>query len=417
MNISRFFIILGPGLLVAATGVGAGDLATGSFAGSMLGTAILWAVLIGALLKYIVTEGIARWQLATGTSILEGVARNLGRLPMLLFLPYLVLWSFFTASAIMSGCGVTLHALIPVFEQAEDGKIFFGTLSSIVGLGLVYAGGYRLFEKIMTASIALMFVTVVLTAVLLWPGTDLVLKGMFLPSIPDFAGSGLTWTVALIGGVGGTVTILSYGYWIREEGRTGSDYITTCRVDLGSAYLMTAIFGISVVIIGSQIEISGSGAMLIVAMADQLRTQLGDFGRWMFLIGAVGAVFSSLLGVWQATPYIFADSWRLFCNPPDKDQAVTPSHNPDTSAPVYRYYLLALGLIPMLGLFFSFREVQKLYAITGAFFVPLLALALLLLNSREKLVGVNFRNHATTVAALIVTIAFFLWIAVTRLSA
>jgi len=41
MNLSRFFLILGPGLLVAATGVGTGDLATGSFAGSMLGTAIL----------------------------------------------------------------------------------------------------------------------------------------------------------------------------------------------------------------------------------------------------------------------------------------------------------------------------------------------------------------------------------------
>jgi len=417
MNISRFFLILGPGLLVAATGVGTGDLATGSFAGSMLGTAILWAVLLGAFLKFIVTEGLARWQLATGTSILEGVARNLGRLPMLIFVPYLVLWSFFTASAMMSGCGVTLHALIPIFEHVETGKIFFGTLSSIVGIGLVYAGGYRLFEKIMTVSIVLMFVTVVLTAALLWPGTGAVLQGILLPSIPDFSGSGLTWTVALIGGVGGTVTILSYGYWIREEGRTSRDDLAICRIDLGSAYIMTAIFGMSVVIIGSQIEVSGSGAMLIVSMADQLGIALGSFGRWMFLIGAAGAVFSSLLGVWQATPYIFADSWRLFRNPPDKLGEIVPSKNPDTSAPIYRYYLLALGLIPMLGLFFSFREVQKLYAITGAFFVPLLALALLLLNSRKKWVGAGYRNHAVTVMALVATVAFFLWIAVTKLIA
>ncbi len=417
MNISRFFLILGPGLLVAATGVGTGDLATGSFAGSMLGTAILWAVLLGAFLKFIVTEGLARWQLATGTSILEGVARNLGRLPMLIFVPYLVLWSFFTASAMMSGCGVTLHALIPIFEHVETGKIFFGTFSSIVGIGLVYAGGYRLFEKIMTVSIVLMFVTVVLTAALLWPGTGAVLQGILLPSIPDFSGSGLTWTVALIGGVGGTVTILSYGYWIREEGRTSRDDLAICRIDLGSAYIMTAIFGMSVVIIGSQIEVSGSGAMLIVSMADQLGIALGSFGRWMFLIGAAGAVFSSLLGVWQATPYIFADSWRLFRNPPDKLGEIVPSKNPDTSAPIYRYYLLALGLIPMLGLFFSFREVQKLYAITGAFFVPLLALALLLLNSRKKWVGAGYRNHAVTVMALVATVAFFLWIAVTKLIA
>lgn len=417
MNISRIFLVLGPGLLVAATGVGSGDLATGSFAGSTLGTAILWAVIVGALLKFIVTEGLARWQLATGTSVLEGVARNLGRLPMLIFVPYLVLWSFFTASAMMSGCGVTLHALIPIFEQAETGKIFFGALCSIIGIGLVYAGGYRLFEKIMTVSIVLMFVTVVLTAILLWPGTGLVLKGIVFPSIPDFAGSGLTWTVALIGGVGGTVTILSYGYWIREEGRTSRNDLSICRIDLGSAYLMTAIFGMSVVIIGSQIEVSGSGAMLIVAMADQLGIALGGFGRWMFLIGATGAVFSSLLGVWQATPYIFADSWRLFRNPPDKHSAVVPSQNPDTSAAIYRYYLFALGSVPILGLFFSFREVQKLYAVTGAFFVPLLALALLLLNSREKWVGKGYRNHALTVIALVATVAFFMWIAVSKLIA
>ena len=38
------FAAIGPGLLLAATGVGGGDLATGSFAGSILGTAVLWVV-------------------------------------------------------------------------------------------------------------------------------------------------------------------------------------------------------------------------------------------------------------------------------------------------------------------------------------------------------------------------------------
>lgn len=422
MTISRFLAIIGPGLLVAATGVGTGDLATGGFAGSMLGTAILWAVLVGALLKFIVTEGIARWQLASGLSVLEGVATHLGRLPMLVFLPYLVLWSFFTASAMMSGCGVALHALIPVFENAEHGKIFFGASCSLLGVVLVYKGSYRLFERIMMACIVLMFATVVLTAVLLWPGTDVVLQGMLLPSIPDFAGSGLTWTVALIGGIGGTVTVLSYGYWIREEGRTSGDDLTVCRIDLGTAYLMTAIFGMSVVIIGSRIEVSGSGAMLIVAMAEQLSGAVGTFGKWLFLIGVVGAVFSSLLGTWQATPYIFADSWRLFRYPPTQGAAGLSrenqgSVNPDSSSPLYRYYLIALALIPILGLFVSFREVQKFYAVTGAFFVPMLALALLLLNSREQWIGARFRNRPITVIGLSVTLLFFLWIAAMKLIA
>lgn len=41
---SKFFSIIVPGLLIAATGVGAGDLATAGFAGSQLGVLILWAV-------------------------------------------------------------------------------------------------------------------------------------------------------------------------------------------------------------------------------------------------------------------------------------------------------------------------------------------------------------------------------------
>ena len=63
---SSLFILIGPGLLVAATGVGAGDLATASLTGSQLGTAVLWAVVVGAFLKLVLTEGLARWQLATG---------------------------------------------------------------------------------------------------------------------------------------------------------------------------------------------------------------------------------------------------------------------------------------------------------------------------------------------------------------
>ena len=64
---------IGPGLLVAATGVGAGDLATGAFSGSALGLACLWAVLVGAGLKFVLSEGLTRFQLATGETLIEGV--------------------------------------------------------------------------------------------------------------------------------------------------------------------------------------------------------------------------------------------------------------------------------------------------------------------------------------------------------
>jgi Mn2+/Fe2+ NRAMP family transporter len=118
-----FWAILGPGLLLAATGVGGGDLATATFVGGMLGTTVLWAVALGAFMKFVVTEGLARWQLATGETILEGVARRLGPVVIWIFLPYFLLWSFFVGAAQMSANGVALHAMIPVFDDATDGKI------------------------------------------------------------------------------------------------------------------------------------------------------------------------------------------------------------------------------------------------------------------------------------------------------
>ena len=391
---------IGPGLLVAATGVGAGDLATASFTGSRLGTAVLWAVVVGAFLKFVLNEGLARWQLATGETLLEGIVGRFGRWTVWVFLPYLLLWSFFVASALMSACGVAVAALVPVFDDPARGKVVFGIAASALGLGLVLAGGFKLFEKVMSVCIAVMFAIVLLTAGFLWPGTADVLRGLVVPAIPDAGSGGLAWTVALLGGVGGTLTVLCYGYWIREEGRADTTALGDCRLDLGLGYTMTALFGLAMVIVGSQVTIEGSGAGLLVTLADRLAEPLGTGGRWLFLIGVLGAVFSSLLGVWQSVPYLFADLWRLSTGGPDAPRRV------DTAGWPYRVYLVALAVVPITGLTTSFREIQKLYAITGALFIPLLAVVLLVLNGRRDWVGAH-TNRGTTALVLVATVVFF----------
>jgi len=397
--------IIMPGFLVAATGVGAGDLATASFTGSQLGVAILWAVVVGGLLKFILTEGLARWQLVTGQSLLEGVALRLGRVTGLFFLPYLLLWSFFVGSALISACGITLHAMFPVFDDVSTGKWVFGIASSISGLLLVLIGGFALFEKVMALSVGVMFVTVLLMAGLLWPGADVVLTGLFVPTIPDAQGAGVTWTLALIGGVGGTLTILCYGYWIREKGRVQEKDIVICRIDLAVGYSMTVLFGLAMVIIGSTIEIEGRGANLLIVLAEKLEEPLGIYGRWLFLVGAFSAIFSSLLGVWQAVPYLFADVWRLFVQSSPRLDSSSNVADISSSKP-YRWFLIALAVIPIAGLFISFKEVQKLYAVIGAMFIPMLAVVLLILNGRRAWVGDSV-NKPITIMALLAALVFF----------
>jgi Mn2+/Fe2+ NRAMP family transporter len=396
-------------LLLAATGVGGGDLATATFVGGMLGTAVLWAIALGAFMKFVVTEGLARWQLATGETIIEGAVRRLGPIVIWIFLPYFLLWSFFVGSAQMSANGVSLHAMIPVFDDAVHGKIAFGVLSSLAGLAIVLRGGYRWFEIAMKICIGVMFVTIALTAVALWPGTGEVLRGLFIPTVPRADPEAIVWTVSLIGGIGGTLTVLSYGYWLREEGRTSPDDLRTCRIDLAASYFMMALFGILMVIVGQTVKLEGEGTGMLVVLSDRLGEELGPAGKWLFLLGTFGTVFSSLLGVWQATPYLFAECWRL---------GVRRDAKPvDTSTRPYRWFLVILAIVPMIGLFGSFREVQKIYTFIGAYIFPTLALVLIVFNSRGAWVGQRFKNHPVTIVVLAGVLAFFTWLAIENIEA
>ena len=177
--------------------------------------------------------------------------------------------------------------------------------------------------------------------------------------------------------------------------------------------MMTALFGIAMVIIGSTVEIEGGGANLLVALAERLAGPLGAPGKWVFLVGALGAVFSSLLGCWQALPYLFADVWALTRQRRSVDAPGTAAI--DTRSIPYRAYQLAIATVTILGLFFSFREVQKVYAVVGALFIPMLALILLILNGRRAWVG-TLKNRGLTVATLLTTLIFFAWIGFAKIS-
>lgn len=400
---NRLLAIIGPGVLVAATGVGAGDLATGAFTGSKLGVAVLWAVVVGAGLKLLINEGLARWQLATGNTLLEGCAVHFGRTAGWFFLGYLLLWSFFVGAALISACGVTAHAILPLSDARGD-KICYGLLHSAAALLLVKLGGYRLFAKVMGVCIAVMFVVVIATAAALTQSWTEVGTGLVVPRIPKMHGEGIEWTVALMGGIGGTLTVLCYGYWIREEGRQGAEDLKVCRIDLATGYAMTALFGIAMVIIGSTIQVEGRGAKLVVNLGGQLETALGPTAKWAFLVGAWGAVFSSLLGVWQSVPYLFADFWTLWR---DRGTAVA-GRTVDTRSRPYQIYLFALAVIPAAGLLPAFEQIQKWYAIIGAMCIPMLAMVLLILNGQSRLVGPRYRNSWPVTVLLAGSVVFFM---------
>ncbi len=396
--------LFGPGLLIAATGVGAGDLATAGFAGSKLGTAVLWAVLLGAVMKFVLTEGIARWQVATGQTLVAGVGQRLGRWVLWAFLLYLIPWTWIVAGALISATGVATQALLPLPFDDTLGKMIWGGVWSIACLGLVWHGGFRVFERCMAAGILIMVLVVVVTASLVEVHVASAIKGLVVPSVPTVEG-GRAWTIALIGGVGGTVTMLCYGYWISQQRGSSKRNMKQCRMDLAAGYLVTAVFGVAMVLIASNIpNLNGSGVGLLVSIADVLGSQLGQWSRWVFLFGGWAAIVSSMLGVWQAVPMIVADVIRgALGKPPLKPDSLERSV-------IARWCLIGIATLPIAQALMRFEKVQLLYTVTGAYFLPLLSIVLLLLlrPSWTGTLASHWLGRISTIAVLV----FFAWVAV-----
>lgn len=395
---------IAPGILVAATGVGAGDLLTAGLAGSRLGVVVAWSALAGAVLKWVLNEGLARWQMATGTTLLEGWSNRFGAWIRWVFLIYLLIWSVATGSALVSACGVAGYGLFTPHANAETARVGWGIVHSLVGITLVLVGGYRLFEKLMAIFIGVMFVAVIATAVLIRPDWGAVGAGLVTPKIPH-AENALNYVLGIIGGVGGTVTLLCYGYWIREVGRTGERGVRACRLDLAIGYTMTALFGVAMIVIGSRVTLTHGGAKMAIVLADQLAQAMGPVGRWVFLIGFWGAVFSSLLGVWQSVPYLFADF--VYMNPARRARTGGQRPADFTKTTPYRAFLIGLALVPLLFLKQRVETIQLTYAVLGALFMPLLALTLLMMNNRRSWVGEKFRSGWVINVLLVATLLFF----------
>lgn len=397
-----WYSVIAPGILLAATGVGAGDLMTSGLAGSALGLGVLWAVVVGAVVKWALSEGIARWQLATGTTMLEGWSWKLGGWIRWVFFIYLTLFALVVGGALTSACGVAGAGLAPLSDDPATSRIIWGVLHSAVGVLLVLRGSFRFFEILMSALVGLMFVTVISAAVAIGPDWSAVAAG-FVPRIPE---GGVDWVIALLGGVGGTVTLLSYGYWIAESGRRGLADVPVCRIDLAVGNGMTALFGVAVVILGSSVELEGQGAMLALKFAEQLREPLGAAGSWVFLIGFWGAVFSSLLGVWQSIPYLFADFLDLQGG---REPGVRTQLDLRTGKP-YRGAVLFIAIVPLVFLWAPVSAVQILYGVFGALFLPLLSLTLLILNNRRRWVGSDFLSPWAINVMLGAGLAFFAYL-------
>lgn len=155
---------IGPGIVVAATGVGAGDLVATLIAGGKFGYTLLWAAVIGCLVKVSLAEAVGRWHLATGRTLFDGW-RSLGPWTTFYFVGYVVVWGFVYGAAAMSSSALPLAALFPDVMDLKGWAVLCG----LVGLVFVWFNRYAVFEKVMTVLVGVMFLVTVYLAIRVTP--------------------------------------------------------------------------------------------------------------------------------------------------------------------------------------------------------------------------------------------------------
>lgn len=396
--------IIGPGLVVAATGVGAADMVATLVAGSQYGYALLWAVILGVILKIVLVEGAGRYTLATGKTIFEGW-KTLGKWTTWYFGPYIIIWGFVYGATAMSSAAMPLAALFP----AVDLKIW-AIVMGLAGFAMVWFGRYSFFEKVTAVLVGIMFITVVGLAIIAVPNFPEMIKGL-VPMIPS---GGVVYTLALAGGVGGTITLAAYGYWLREKGWSTPKWMRVMRIDNSMAYVMTGIFVIAMLIVGAEV-VQAAGVSLsagdrgLLDLGDVLNERYGTFVGTGFLVGFWAASFSSIIGVWNGVSLMFADFWG--------HMRKKPAGHPDTltGGKYFKFYVLWLTFPPMV-LFLLDKPIALIlaYGVLGSLFMPFLAITLLgLLNGKRIPKGWANRWHTNT--ALAITAILFIALGIQQL--
>lgn len=405
----RWMSYAGPGLVLAAASVGAGDLITPISGASIYGMGLLWVAAVGVLIKFGVTEAVGRHFIASGRTIVAS-AGSVAR-----WVPYLF-FAFFLVIALVYGAGLSSVASLAVAGLVPGTPaVLTPILISLIAAGIVLWGRYNTFENVMKYFILVKFgLMLALAVITLAQAEDL---APFLSTLrPTLPTGSLIDVIALIGGVGGTAGIAAYGYWVREKGWRVKEWLPIMRLDAAMSYATILLFVVATTIVGTGM-VYGSGRSVqdadgLAALADPIGAHLGSATRALFLVTFLMVVMSALVGGFNALAYLLADSLRTIRLVPDEQADAYVSEN----SWVFRGFVL-LCLVSSVTVMFTGQPVTLvlLYASAGSLVLPLLAATLLVLLNRKD-VAPQFRNRLGSNSILGAALAMFVVLAAVQVA-
>lgn len=283
------FSIFGPGMIITASFVGLGTVTTMTQGGAGFGYSLLWAVVFSIIATIALQEMVARLALVTN----EGLGEAIRDIFNHKLLKLITVW--FSMIAVAVGCaayisGDLLGTSLGASYLLGIPENYIAPVIGIVILLIGLSGSYGLIEKVMTVLVLIMGVIFITTVIVIQPDFGAVLKGAFIPSIPN--GSLLT-IIALIG-----TTVVPYNFFIHassiHERFNGIKDLRIVRIDTIVAIGLGGLISAAILITAGTL-IHGKEVTSLVELSEPLKPVLGDFAPIFMSVGLFSAGLSSAI--------------------------------------------------------------------------------------------------------------------------
>ncbi len=233
---------LGPGLIIAASIVGSGELIVTTKLGADVGFTLLWFIILGCVIKVFVQIELGRYAITHGQTTLQALDSVPGPRLGLGWMVYV--WLAMYVATFFQLAGI-VGSIAEVFRLggSDWGERMWAGIVALSCAVLLAVGRYRLIERVSTTMVALFTVfTIMAVAALYW--TDYAVTATQLSEglqfrLPD----DFTIAFAAFGIIGvGASELIYYPYWCLEKGyaksvgpNDGSDEWGVCVLGVGSA--------------------------------------------------------------------------------------------------------------------------------------------------------------------------------------
>jgi Mn2+/Fe2+ NRAMP family transporter len=379
---------IGPGAMVAAAFIGPGTVTTATLAGASYGYTLLWAVVFSIFATMILQEMAARLGVVSGLGLGEAIRAKLRNPIVKIFSFILVVGAILIGNAAYEAGNIS-GAVLGFSDYFESSALPFNPLIILIGMVafvVLYIGKYKVLEKTLIFLVSIMGVVFLISSVLVSPNWMLVIKGLFLPKIPQGA---LIFVIGLIG-----TTVVPYNLFLHassvKEKWSGPSALTNSRWDtflsVGVGGLITmAILITSAAVLGE----TGTDVKGFRELSEGVTPVLGSWAKVMMAFGFLAAGLSSSITAPLAAAYAASEimGWK---------EELTGS----------RFRLIWM-LVLFTGIIFSLMSFRPTYIIllaqvANGLLLPIIAGFLLWVMNDRKLLSINVNRPIVNLFGILV---------------